>query len=49
MKRSIITLQDMNERNLRILESPAHESVMSATSLKLFRPVCLAAERVVDL
>lgn len=52
MKRSIITLQDMNEslfRNFRILESPAYESVMFATSLKLFRTICLAAERVVDL
>lgn len=52
MKRSIITLEDMNEslfRNFRILESLAYESVMFATSLKLFRTVCLAAERVVDL
>lgn len=52
MKRSIITLQDMNEslfRNFRILESLAYESVMFATSLKPFRTVCLAAERVVDL
>lgn len=52
MKRSIITLEDMNEslfRNFRILESLAYESVMFAKSFKLFRTVCLAAERVVDL